>query len=74
MAETVANFAVLNQDQGKHEEAEALQKRALSIRETALGRDHPDIARNLNDLAVTYDNQGKRGEAESPLSTCARNP
>ena len=34
--------------------AEPLLKRALTIRETALGPDHPDLAQSLNNLAGLY--------------------
>ena len=39
------------QDQGKLEQAEEPQRRALAIDEKALGPDHPDVARDLNNLA-----------------------
>ena len=45
-------------------EAEPLLKRALDIREKALGKDHPDTANSLNNLAELYNKQGKYVEAE----------
>ena len=36
----------------------------LAIREKALGPDHPDVAKSLNNLAVLYDNEGRYAEAE----------
>ena len=33
-------------------DAEALYRRALSIKESLLGRDHPDVALSLNNLAL----------------------
>ena len=54
--------------QAKYDEAEALFKRALAIRENALGADHPDVAQTLNNLALVYQAQGKYSEAEG-LST-----
>ena len=51
-------------DQGKYEEAEPLYQRALTIREKALGPEHPDTASTLNNLALLYNNQGKYEEAE----------
>jgi len=48
----------------RYAEAEPLYKRALAIREKALGPEHPDTTRSLNDLAVLYDSQGKNAEAE----------
>ena len=61
---TLNNLASVYQAQGKYAEAEALYKRALAIREKALGQDHPDVADILNNLAIVYENQGKYAEAE----------
>ena len=49
---------------GQYAEAEPLFKRALVIREKALGPEHPDIAMSLNKLASVYQDQGKYVEAE----------
>ena len=35
-------------------EAESLYRRALAIKEEALGTDHPDVGLTLNNLAVLY--------------------
>lgn len=43
MALSLANLAALRQAQGKWEAAEELLRRALSIREDALGPDHPMV-------------------------------
>jgi CHAT domain-containing protein/tetratricopeptide (TPR) repeat protein len=51
-------------DQGRYTEAEPLMKRALTIAETALGPDHPDVGSDLNILARLYRNQGRYAEAE----------
>ncbi|MBL8658811.1 MAG: tetratricopeptide repeat protein [Rhodospirillales bacterium] len=45
-------------------EAEPLYRRALRIRETVLGRDHPDVATSLNNLATFYHDRGRYAEAE----------
>ncbi len=50
--------------QGRFAEAEPLFKRALAIREEALGPEHPAVAINLNNLALLYWSQGKYAEAE----------
>ena len=50
--------------QGRYAEAEPLFKRALVIREEALGLEHPDVAWSLNGLAKLYGNQGRYAEAE----------
>ena len=58
------NLAVLYDEQGRYAEAEPLYKRALAIREKALGPDHPDVATSLNNLALLYDDQGRYADAE----------
>ena len=57
----------LYQEEGRYAEAEPLYKRALAIREKALGPDHPDyflVAQSLNKLAAFYGHQGRYAEAE----------
>ena len=49
---------------GKYAEAIPLAQRALAIDEKALGPDHPDVGRDLNNLARLYDSQGRYGDAE----------
>ncbi len=44
--------------------AEPLYERALAIREAALGKNHPDVADALNNLASLYLDQGLYGRAE----------
>jgi len=44
-------------------EAEPLYKRALAIREAALGLEHSDVAQSLNNLADLYQVQGQYWEA-----------
>jgi tetratricopeptide (TPR) repeat protein len=48
------NLAELYRVQGNYGAAEPLYQRALRIRETALGPDHPDVATSLNNLAALY--------------------
>src|SRR5262245_17628056 len=50
--------------QGKHSEAEGLYKRALAIREKALGAGHPLVGQTLNNLGLVYRAQAKYTEAE----------
>ncbi len=50
--------------QGHYAEAEPLHKRALAIREKALGPEHPPVAQSLNNLALLYQAQGRYAEAE----------
>jgi hypothetical protein len=40
-----------------------LYKRSLAIQEKALGRDHPDVANSLNNLAGLYGRQGRYAQA-----------
>src|SRR5262249_16063197 len=49
---------------GRYQEAEPLFKRALAIREKALGPEHPDTAGGLNNLALLFSDQGCYEEAE----------
>jgi kinesin light chain len=55
---------VLYGKRGKYKDAEPLCKRALEIREKVLGSDHPDVAKQLNNLALLCQNQGKYEEVE----------
>jgi tetratricopeptide (TPR) repeat protein len=64
VGQTLRNLANLYLHQGKHGEAEGLYKRALVIREKALGANHRDVGHTLNNLANLYLTQGKYSEAE----------
>jgi hypothetical protein len=46
------NLATLYYEQGQYAQAEPLHRRALAIREKALGPDHPDVATTLNNLCL----------------------
>ena len=48
----------------RYAEAEPLYRRALAIREQALGPDHPHTANCLNNLALLYSGQGQYAAAE----------
>jgi tetratricopeptide (TPR) repeat protein len=67
--ETAEAARLLNQcgyflkERARYAEAEPLLKRALAIREKALGVEHPDTAVSLNSLALLYDDQGEYGKA-----------
>ena len=50
---------------GEYDEALPLAKRALAIREKALGPDHPQVATSLVNLALLYDKKGDYAQAES---------
>ncbi len=64
MAGSLNNLGGLYQDQGTYAESEPLHKRALAIREKALGPYHPRVATSLNNLGLVYHAQGKYAEAE----------
>ena len=49
-----ARCGVLYHARGHDTLAEPLHKRALAIREKALGPDHPDVPQSLNSLAALY--------------------
>jgi tetratricopeptide (TPR) repeat protein len=65
-----ATLAVLYYDQGRYEQAEPLYQRALSIREKALGPEHPDLATCLVKLTLLLRNVGRAEEA-APLEARA---
>jgi len=49
--------------QGKYEQALPLYQEALKIREQVLGKQHPDYAGSLNNLATLYYSQGEVDKA-----------
>ena len=49
--------------QGKYAEAEPLYKRALAIREKALGPEHPLVAASLKNYAALVRKNGRGNEA-----------
>ena len=66
-ATTLNNLAGLYRAQARYAEAEPLYKRALAIREKALGPAHPDVATSLNNLALFYREQGRNQDVERLL-------
>jgi CHAT domain-containing protein/Tfp pilus assembly protein PilF len=53
--------------QGNYPEAISLAERVLELREKALGRDHPEVAKSLNNLAALYNLRGNYTKAEPLL-------
>jgi class 3 adenylate cyclase/tetratricopeptide (TPR) repeat protein len=49
---------------GEYREAESFSMRGLSIREKALGHEHPDVAESLNSVAIACCEQGRYADAE----------
>src|SRR5579859_7710273 len=60
---SMSNLALTYGDQGKLNEAAALQERELEARKRTLGEEHPDTLTSMSNLAVTYRDQGKLNEA-----------
>jgi hypothetical protein len=54
-------LADLYRDQGRYAEAEPLYRRSLTVREKALGPEHPDVAISLSDLARIHHIVGPYG-------------
>jgi tetratricopeptide (TPR) repeat protein len=57
------NLGAVCQATDRLEEAETLYRRALAIKETLLGADHPDVAVTLNNRALLLKQQGNPAEA-----------
>jgi tetratricopeptide (TPR) repeat protein len=69
-------LATLLQDTNRLAEAEPLMRRALAIDEQSHGPDHPNVARDLNNLAQLLKDTNRLAEAEPlmrrALVICAR--
>jgi hypothetical protein len=52
---------------GKYEEAEMLHQEAFDLQVKLFGREHPDVAGSLNNLASVY-----AGDYENIMSLCLR--
>ncbi|PMD21295.1 hypothetical protein NA56DRAFT_528160, partial [Hyaloscypha hepaticicola] len=50
---------------GKYAEAEAIDRQVLQLRETVLGKEHPDTLTNMSNLAVLLASQGQYTKAEA---------
>jgi hypothetical protein len=62
---SINNLAVDLSQQGRYEEAEALDRQALAGRQRVLGAEHPDTLMSLNNLAGDLRRQGRYEEAEA---------
>jgi tetratricopeptide (TPR) repeat protein len=51
-------------DQGKHKQAEEIDRQVLRLRETVQGKEHPDTLTSMNNLALALRGQGKYEQAE----------
>ena len=70
LATTLDHLAWVLCGMGKASEGEPLAKRALAIREKALGGEHADVVKSLNTLACLYDMQGKPEKAKPIYERC----
>ncbi|MEB3311145.1 MAG: tetratricopeptide repeat protein [Snowella sp.] len=52
------------QAQGLYQQAVPYREQCLTLSEQRFGKNHPDVATSLNNLALLYESQGKYGEAE----------
>ncbi len=64
LAMSLNNLAVLYRHQGQYAKAESLYKRALVIREKALGPNHPHVTQSLENYADLLRNMYRESEAE----------
>ena len=62
----------IHRDLGLYERADGLLRRALEIRESALGAEHQDVAETLNDLSLLLMDQSKYDEAGTAPESSAR--
>jgi tetratricopeptide (TPR) repeat protein len=58
------SLAIFYEGQGLYNLAETWRQQCLSVIQTRLGREHPDVAESLNSLGVLYLLQGRYSEAE----------
>lgn len=63
MGDSLTAYAALYYHQHKYAQAEPLFRRALSIREKALGPEHPDVARSLFNCGLTLHSLKRVDEA-----------
>jgi serine/threonine-protein kinase len=63
-AEVRTTIGVTYQNLGLYDEAEPHLRRALAIREELYGKDHPDVAESLRNLAVILRRKGEFSQAE----------
>jgi hypothetical protein len=56
------NLAVMYMELGQYAEAEPLLTRALAVRGMEFGREHPNVAVNLHNLAIVNMEQARYAE------------
>ena len=65
MVLSLRNLGKLYGAQGHYDKAEPLYRRALAIREQALGAEHQEVAKSLEELAEVLRQAGRAQEAEA---------
>ncbi len=65
------NLALLYSAQGKYAEAEPLHERALAIREKALGPEHPNVAKSLENYSDLL-RKTRRGDEAAMMDARAK--
>ena len=70
LAQSLNNLAELHRLRGDYELALSLFNRSLEVWESALGKNHPNVAITLNNLAALYQAQGNYKLA----LRCVKNP
>ncbi|PWQ96243.1 toll/interleukin-1 receptor domain-containing protein [Leucothrix arctica] len=58
------DLAWVYEDMGEYKKAETLYKRSIFIKESSMGKNHPEVATTLNNLAGLYQTQGEYLKAE----------
>jgi Flp pilus assembly protein TadD len=53
--------------QGEYEQAEEMHRKAFGLRETVLGKEHPDTPTSMNNLALVLCDQNEYEQAEELL-------
>ena len=67
-AAALSNLAIVYSSLGKDGEAEGLHKRALAIRERALGESHPEVAQTLVGLGIDLSGIITRSTVQSGIA------
>ncbi len=60
MLRSMNNLAEVLSSQYKQKEAEEMHRHVLALRETVLGKEHPDTLGSMNNLAEVLSRQGKQ--------------
>jgi hypothetical protein len=66
------NLALTYRNQGRWEEAEALDVQVMETSKTKLGDSHPDTLSSMNNLAFTWKSQRRDAEAIELMKECVR--